>query len=83
MQPMAHKKRVPFTVFEKCQKSIIASKIEYEVDFWREMNDFQTLFCSALQMRRAIVFAIDLFWGWAMICTSSLYQIKLANQHFW
>ena len=54
MQPMAHKKPVPFTVFENCQKSIIASKIEYEVDFWREMNDFQTLFCSALQMRRAI-----------------------------
>ena len=54
MQPMAHKKPVPFTVFENCQKSIIASKIEHEVYFWREMNDFQTLFCSALQMRRAI-----------------------------
>ena len=82
MQPIAHKKPVPFTVFENCQKSIIASKIEHEVDFWREMNDFQTLFCSALQMRRAIVFAIDLFWGWAMICTSSLYQIKLAKPAF-
>ena len=81
---MAHKKPVPFTVFENCQKSIIASKIEYEVDFggkWTIFKHFFVVLCR-WEGPLPIVFAIDLFWGWAMICTSSLYQIKLAKPAF-